>query len=530
MQNLVILLLVLNATLAWSQPTITEDASVDAAQTITVDDLRRRLTYFASDEMEGRELGTEANHRAARYLADELQKMGIQPYAPGKGYFQSIPFYGTDWTDLYLEVDGTSYQNLVDYYSFIRLNSPLPRLEDNEVVFLGYGIEDPKYSDYKKAHVKDKVIVILSGEPVDAQGNSRITGTKEQSAWSKAILRKLTLAKNKGVKAVLIVDEAITKDIADNSRQLRSNALKMGEPENPDLNSEYANHLYISPAIFEKLIGNQSAQVAKARKRIDDAGKFKPVALKTKITLAQNFAEKEYPFENVLGYIEGSDPKLKDELVIVSAHFDHIGRNGDVIFNGADDNGSGSCTVLEIAEAFHAAQLAGHGPRRSVLCLWVTGEEKGLLGSRYYTEHPVFPLENTVADVNIDMVGRVDAKYKDNPDYIYVIGSDRLSTALHQINEDANAKYTQLTLDYTYNADDDPNRFYYRSDHYNFARKGIPAIFFFNGTHPDYHRPGDTVDKINFVKMQKVATLIFHTAWELANRDQRIQVDVQGRN
>ncbi|MCB0657223.1 MAG: M28 family peptidase [Saprospiraceae bacterium] len=530
MKKFLVLIPALITIAGWSQPSAPVDASIDAANTITVEDLRRRLTYFASDEMEGRELGTEANHRAARYLADQIQQMGIPPYAAEQGYFQSIPFYGTDWTDLYLAINGQEFLNLEDYYSFIRLNSPLARLQANDVVFLGYGIEDPKYNDYKKADVRGKIIVILDGEPLDANGNSRITGTKERSAWSKAVLRKLTLAKNKGALSVLIVNDKMEASIKDNSRQLHSNALKMGEPENPNLQSEYANHLYISPEVFQSLVGAQKQKLEKDLMRIESKGKSKPITFKADVTLAQNFAEKEYPFENVLAYMEGSDPQLKDQVVIVSAHYDHIGRNGDQIFNGADDNGSGSCTVLEIAEAFRAAQESGHGPRRSILCLWVTGEEKGLLGSRYYTEHPVFPLENTVADVNIDMVGRVDAKYQHNPNYIYVIGSDRLSTALHQINEDANAKYSQLTLDYTYNADDDPNRFYYRSDHYNFARKGIPSIFFFNGTHPDYHRATDTVDKINFEKMQKVATLIFHTAWELANRDERIQVDVQGRN
>ena len=194
-------------------------------------------------------------------------------------------------------------------------------------------------------------------------------------------------------------------------------------------------------------------------------------------------------------------------------------------YNGADDNGSGTSSVLEMAEAFSMAKELGAGPRRSVLCLMVTGEEKGLLGSEYYSENPIFPIASTVANVNIDMVGRVDEKYKDNPNYIYVIGSDRLSSDLHVINESVNQKYSQITLDYQYNDENDPNRYYFRSDHYNFARKGIPAIFFFNGTHEDYHRITDTVDKINFEKMEKVSRHFFHTAWELANRDERIIVD-----
>jgi Zn-dependent M28 family amino/carboxypeptidase len=213
-------------------------------------------------------------------------------------------------------------------------------------------------------------------------------------------------------------------------------------------------------------------------------------------------------------------------LIVVTGHYDHLGMRGDDIFNGADDNGSGTSTVLDIAEAFAAARDQGQGPRRSILFMLVTGEEKGLLGSRYYVEHPVFPLEQTVANVNVDMIGRVDEAHADNPNYVYVIGADRLSTELHEINEAANARYTELELDYTFNAEDDPNQYYYRSDHYNFAERGIPAIFYFSGVHEDYHRPGDTADKIMYDKTATIGRLIFHTISELANRDERIVVDV----
>jgi Zn-dependent M28 family amino/carboxypeptidase len=200
---------------------------------------------------------------------------------------------------------------------------------------------------------------------------------------------------------------------------------------------------------------------------------------------------------------------------------------GDKIFNGANDDGSGTVAVIELAEAFAQAKKAGKGPRRSMLFMTVTGEEKGLLGSEYYSENPVFPLANTVANVNIDMIGRMDFTYEktNNSNYIYVIGSDKLSSELHQINEAANAKYTQLKLDYTYNDENDPNRFYYRSDHYNFAKHRIPIIFYFNGVHADYHKPSDEVGKMLFDSAEKVARLAFHTVWELANRDERIKVD-----
>lgn len=227
--------------------------------------------------------------------------------------------------------------------------------------------------------------------------------------------------------------------------------------------------------------------------------------------------------ENVLAYIEGSEKS--DEIIVISAHLDHVGVEKGVIYNGADDDGSGTVAILEIAEAFQRAQMEGNGPKRSILFLHVTGEEKGLLGSRYYTENPIFPLANTIANLNIDMIGRIDERHLENPNYIYLIGSDKLSSELHVISEETNKKYIQMDLDYKYNDDNDPNRFYYRSDHYNFAKVNIPIIFYFNGTHEDYHRPTDTPDKINYELLESRTRLIFHTAWELANREDRIIAD-----
>ena len=226
--------------------------------------------------------------------------------------------------------------------------------------------------------------------------------------------------------------------------------------------------------------------------------------------------------ENVLGYIEGTD--LKDELIIITAHYDHLGKHDSLIFNGADDDGSGTVATLEIAEAFMLAKKAGYGPRRSILIMPVSGEEKGLLGSRYYTDHPIYPLENKVANLNIDMIGRVDY-WNDTANYVYLIGADRLRQERHDISEQVNKEYIGLNLDYTFNEEDDPNRYYYRSDHYNFAKNNIPVIFYFNGVHEDYHKATDTVDKIDFEKVETITRLVFLTAWELANRDERIMVD-----
>jgi hypothetical protein len=226
--------------------------------------------------------------------------------------------------------------------------------------------------------------------------------------------------------------------------------------------------------------------------------------------------------ENVLGYIEGTD--LKEELIIITAHYDHLGKHDSLVFNGADDDGSGTVATLEIAEAFMLAKKAGKGPRRSVLIMPVSGEEKGLLGSKYYTDHPVYPLENTVANLNIDMIGRLD-DWHDTANYVYLIGADRLSQELHDISEQVNKEHIGLNLDYKFNEENDPNRYYYRSDHYNFAKNNIPVIFYFNGVHEDYHKASDTVDKIDFQKIETITRLVFLTAWELANRDERIVVD-----
>jgi len=247
--------------------------------------------------------------------------------------------------------------------------------------------------------------------------------------------------------------------------------------------------------------------------------------LNAKINLALENKSEAVTSENVVAYIKGSEKP--DEIVVISAHLDHEGIKNGAVYNGADDDGSGTIAIIEIAEAFKMAEKAGQGPKRSILFLHVTGEEKGLLGSRHYTDNdPIFPLENTVADLNIDMIGRTDPKRKEGDrNYIYLIGSDKLSTDLHTISEDVNKKYMNIELDYKYNDENDPNRFYYRSDHYNFAKNNIPVIFYFNGTHDDYHQPSDTADKIEYDLLENRTRLVFYTAWEVANRDARIVVD-----
>lgn len=496
-----------------------DDISVRLSRTITSDDMRMHLTILASDNFEGRETGEKGNEMAADYLAKYLEYMGYDEVPQLESYFQPVNFTFSKWEETVIHVNDQRYKHLWDYLNFPNRNSNMPELESDEVIYLGYGIDDGQYSDYKGVDVRDKVIMITGGEPMKNDSISKLSGSTN-IAWTSE--RKLKLAKEKGVKLVLIIEPDIKKMLGENRRFLLRPNVDLAILK--DENIQTANHAYISSTVAKAIIGDQSDDMIKVRKMIDDL-KPKSLVLKTSFSIKQDKKVKYIQGNNVLGYIEGADPKLKEEVLVVSAHYDHLGKRGDDVYNGADDNGSGTTTVIELSEAFMEGVKQGHRPKRSVLFLWVTGEEKGLLGSEYYSNNPIFSLENTIADINIDMVGRVDEKYKDNPNYIYVIGSDRLSTELHEINEALNNKYERIVMDYKYNDENDPNRYYYRSDHYNFAEKGIPSIFFFNGTHEDYHLVSDTVEKINFEKMEKIGRHFFHLAWELANRDERIKAD-----
>jgi len=501
----------------------TSEARIKFAKTITADDIRAHLEVLASDEYEGRETGEPGNNKAAQYIADYFKKLGLPIISEEFEYFQPIQFTSAGWEETEININGKKFKHLWDYLAFPTSWDNMPTFNVDEVIHLGYGIDDPKYSDYKGVDVKDKVILIDMGEPVNKDSISYITGTKTSSKWNNNIGEKLQLAKAKGVKMVLILSPDLKSFLMENRKYVLGPSLELG-----DLNSmekTVPNHAYVSTSLAKAIIGKQKKKVIKKRKKILKKGKTKAIDLPADFKAKfGNYMDLIEGF-NVMGYIEGSD--LKDEIVVVSAHFDHLGVRGEDIFNGADDNGSGTSTLLDIAEAYTMAKEAGYGPRRSLLFLLVTGEEKGLLGSQYFVENPVFPLKSMVADINVDMIGRVDEKYKDNPNYIYVIGSDRLSTQLHEINKNANNNFTQITLDYTYNSEEDPNRFYYRSDHYNFAAKGIPAIFYFSGVHEDYHRPTDTADKIMYNKVATIGELIFQTIWDLSNRDERIVVDVE---
>ncbi len=498
------------------------------AATIDSQTIKAHVYTLASPEFEGRETGTEGNRKAAQYIADQFSSYGISQI-PGDGdYFQEAAFSKIRWEDIQMTVNNAPVEHLKDYLSIPQYFPDAPEsFHIRSLTFLGYGIDDPVYSDYDGKSFKGQHLLVYGGEPKNRNGNFRITGTDTPSIWSVNPLLKIEAAKAAGASSVWIIEDRLRDYVMYARKQFLTGGMLMGSPES--LSALYIPHAFISSSFGDQLVGKKNKKVIKLRNRITQKGESGTIHIPVNIEWKAIHQTTSLMGVNVLGYIEGTDPKLKDELIVVSAHYDHLGMRGEDIFFGADDNASGTSAVLEIAQAMAQAKAKGDGPRRSVLCMLVTGEEKGLLGSQYYSEHPVFPLENTVADINIDMIGRMDTLHK-QANYTYVIGSDRLSTGLHQINESVNQQYTHLDLDYTYNADDDPNRFYYRSDHYNFAKNGIPSIFYFSGVHEDYHRPTDTPDKLMYGKAKTIAQLAFYTAWELANRDQRIKVDVTGRN
>jgi Zn-dependent M28 family amino/carboxypeptidase len=298
-------------------------------------------------------------------------------------------------------------------------------------------------------------------------------------------------------------------------------------PESADkdkVKSTFASPVIIvNDSIANELLAPSNKTINKLRKKYSKKRSIDPLVLRSTVLANIVFLEEQLNAENVIGYIPGSE--RPNEFVYITAHYDHIGVIDNEVYNGADDDGSGTVGVLELAEAFAMAKAQGQGHKRSIVFMTVAGEEKGLLGSQYYTSNPTFPINNTTCDLNIDMIGRVDNAHKKDSNYIYVIGADKISSDLHEINEKMNTEYTHLNLDYTYNSPSDPNRFYYRSDHYNFAKYNIPIIFYFNGVHEDYHKATDEIAKINFPMLSNRTKLVFYTAWEIANRAEPLRKD-----
>ena len=495
-------------------------------ESITTADMKWLIDTLASDAMAGRETGEEGQRRAADFIAEQFAELGLPKVADRNSYFQDIHLQRESWKALSLKVEDREYKNRTDYYVYPSNNVDNPMVAVKDVVFVGYGIEDGKYSDYGNTNVSGKAVVFYNGEPLDDKGYSKVTGKEFRSNWSIDWRRKVKLATEKGASLVLIIDPEIAENVRANRRDLSGRGgWKPFSAGMPNAAAPMVNNLFISQETANAIFGKKSSKAEEAMAGFRNGKGFKAVKFKTKIEAQFSKDSRTLDGSNVVGLIEGTDEHLKGQYVIITAHYDHLGQVEDVVYNGADDNASGTSGVIEIARAFAAAKKAGVGPKRSVVCMLVSGEEKGLLGSRFYVDFPIFPLDRTLVNINIDMIGRIDERHFGNPDYIYVIGSDRLSTELHEINEYANANHTKLELDYKYNALDDPNHYYERSDHYNFAERGIPAIFYFNGTHADYHKASDTREKIDAAAAAKRAQLAFYTAWDIANRPSPIAAD-----
>lgn len=462
-----------------------QDTAVKYANTITPEQMRAKLTILASDDFQGRETGTEGQKKASAFLENFYKDLGLQGPADG-AYRQKFSMYQSDWSEVYIKGKGGKKMNGVDFIFSGSANMDKEMKLSSMYIGNGDGIEN--------MDVKDKGVIVA--------GASREALTKIRAAGAKAIFM---LSGN---------DEQFMQTMPRQARFRLKSRLR------------FSKELTGNESIIFSITKKMGAELLNTSVEKLDANLTSPASIKPR-TIRFQVKEKlaELSTENMVAFLEGTD--LKDEVLVISSHYDHIGQNADgsVINNGADDDGSGTTGVMEIAEAFVQATNEGNRPRRSILFLNVTGEEKGLLGSAYYADNPLFPIAKTVNNLNIDMIGRVDPDHENDREYIYAIGSEKLSSHLKIISEYANITYTGLNLDYRYDDPEDTNRFYYRSDHYNFAKKGIPIIFYFNGVHADYHRPTDTVDKIEFDVMAKRAQLVFHTAWILANRNDRTPVD-----
>ena len=497
------------------------DNAAKYGATITGANLKKHLTIIASDEFEGRETGTEGQRKAADYIESQFKQMGLTSAAALNGYQQFYPLY-QDSISGELKVNGKSAVYGIDYISPAASNEN-GTSKATKIIFAGYGIDDANYSDYTGIDVKNKVVVFFAGEP-KKEGKYFIAASGRYSKWTYPGLNaKLAVARAKGAVGAFVINpmqESFNQGTVDNSK--KSNLYFPHENEGRPVNYALLSHAYA-----KALIGNNFDTLLKLAKA---SIVFTPNWLaqsKVKIQFTYSKFRTTVNASNVVGIVEGTDKK--EEYVFCTGHYDHLGTHDGKIFYGADDDGSGTCGVIAMAEAFAKAKAEGHGPRRTIVFMTVSGEEKGLWGSEYYSDHPVFPLDKTSVDLNTDMVGRVDTERKtgDTLNYVYVIGHNKLSSDLPGINEGANNRNTQLVLDYKFDDPNDHERIYYRSDHYNFARKGVPVLFFYDGMlKADYHKPTDTVDKINFDLYEKRVRMIFYTAWEIANRDEMLKRDI----
>lgn len=498
-------------------------------QTLKEDDLKKHLTYISSDEMEGRDTGSDGQKKVGKYIVEHFKTIGLTSIVKNEknelSYYQNFNLYKSGWKDAYVKINDSKKVFFKDFYPIGLVNIPEERTI--ETIFVGFGIQTEYHDDYKNLDLKNKAVLFLEGEPKSVDGNF-IFSKNESSEWigASGTRKKQKLANDLGASYVFevsLVESEKFKTLNAERKAILSRfnrlAIEKSKTEKPTTNPAFI----ISQEMAAEMLGIKLKKINEFIKNPMNVSKIgnKKTNIKIKTERGENLVETS----NLLGYLEGTDKK--DEVIVVTAHYDHVGIDDKgQIYNGADDDGSGTCAVMELAEAFTKAKSEGNGPRRSILFMLVTGEEKGLLGSQYFTDiNPIIPLDKIMCNINIDMIGRIDKKHDKNPNYVYVIGSDKLSSQLHQASEEANKESVNFELDYEFNDPNDPNKFYYRSDHYNFAKNKIPVIFYFSGVHEDYHKPTDDVEKILFEKYNKIVKLVFNTVWSLSNRNEKIIID-----
>lgn len=510
-------------------------ASQRGADGITALQLKSYLYFIASDEMEGRDTPSRGLDTTAKFLAMNLSRWGFKPAGDEGTYFQKIALRRdtVDKTQTRVQFSGQTLAVGDDYI-------PLPRAGDvsGQLVFAGNGwfIKSKNIDSYKGVDPKGKIAVIFSSPDELPRGLSRrdLAGKRGEDWMTPAEYAQ----KQGAVGIVTIPDFQYLANWDRNRQRLTERGTTLVEKFQTQVGPQPPT-IVAAPKLANALFQGESQNATSIFEAAFGGGEMPgSFALSPEKQMTITVLNKTDPVstQNVVAIFEGSDPVLKDEYVALGAHYDHIGIgipvNGDAIYNGADDDGSGTTALLSIAEALPKAPAR---PKRSVLFVWHAGEEKGLWGSRYFTDNPTIPLNHIVTQVNIDMIGRSKKEGDTNsrnrelsgPNEIYVIGSKMMSTELGDLSEAVNKGYLNLSFNYRYDDPNDPNRFFFRSDHFNYARKGIPIIFFFDGEHEDYHRPGDSADKIDYQKMEKVVRTVYMTLWEIANRPTRPKVDKQ---
>ena len=520
---------------------------------IRIGPLAEWLTFLSSDELQGRATYTEGLGVAASYIAERLKEWGVKPVGDSGTYFQTVRVLGVrnaSKSTVTVEVNGETRTFSDGEGITLPRNQGGKQTIAGDVVFAGYGLQIPtaQPDDYAGIDPKGKVLVWIGaqGPATLPEGSGRLLAARGRQALERGAIAVVGTTPPPGRGRGRGVTPA-------GSGQGR------GAGQAAATNTENAPHFttvqrYEAPValqataqddFFEFLFSASDVKYAELKERAATRKPLPAFALKNaRITFNIDPAYtvvRTQLTRNVVGVVEGSDPKLKDTYVVYGAHYDHNGyRDGDPrpgrgnqpppdpddrIYNGADDDGSGTVAIMAVARAF----AQGPRPKRSLLFVWHSGEENGLLGSRYLVDFPVVPLGSMVAQLNMDMVGRNRDNNPDESNTVYVIGSDRISTELHNINEDANASLRKpLTMNYEMNDPADRQSIYTRSDHYSYASKGIPILFYFTGFHPDYHQVSDSVDKIIFDKIQRVAQLAYETGRRVANLGRAPERDNKG--